>query len=122
MHPAQGSAKDFREAGLRAGRLIDFVQHQIERALSRRKRYRYVKPRVVREEKGFRIESPCCSRNVDPEGGLIDIALLVQDADGKWRLHARDHAAGDWALRHVSANMGELLDQLCADDLRVFWP
>jgi hypothetical protein len=51
---------------------------RIERALSQRERYRYVTPQVIAddEEHGYRIESPCCSRNVEPAGGIIDIALL----------------------------------------------
>ena len=116
------------------GRVLDFMQRRLERALRQRVRYRYVRPRVLREGEGFRVESPCCSRNVDPSGGVIDIALLVPvaalDARGSsgaraargWRLHARDHAARAWVLHHESAQLDELLDLLCVDAQRVFWP
>jgi hypothetical protein len=58
--------------------VVDFTQRRIERALRERARYRYVSPRVLRDADGFRIESPCCSRNVDPGGGVIDIARLAR--------------------------------------------
>jgi len=117
-----------------AGRVLDFMQRRLERALRQRVRYRYVRPRVLREGEGFRVESPCCSRNVDPAGGVIDIALLSpaapHDARGRraakaprgWRLHARDHVAGAWVLQHESERLDELLDLLCVDAQRVFWP
>lgn len=105
-----------------SGRVADFTLHQIERALRDRARYRYVHPRVVREPDGYRIESPCCSRNVDPRGGLIDIAWLAQDVHGVWHLHARDHAAGRWIGQCSSGDLVMLLDLLCVDAARVFWP
>ena len=104
------------------GPVADFTQHRIERALRERARYRYVCPRVERTPDGYRIESPCCSRNVDPAGGVIDIAWLAQDAGGLWRLHARDHALRRWVEQCASADLGALLDVLCADAARVFWP
>lgn len=103
------------------GRVLDFMRQRLERALRRRVRYRYVRPRVLREGESFRIESPCCSRNVDATGGVIDIALLSPGAPG-WRLHARDHAAGTWVLQHESQQLDELLDLLCVDAQRLFWP
>jgi len=105
-----------------SGRVADFTLHQIERALRNRVRYRYVHPRTVREPDGYRIESPCCSRNVDPQGGLIHIAWLAQDAHGVWHLHARDHAAGRWIEQYSSGDLVMLLDLLCVDAGRVFWP
>ena len=56
----------------------EFDHKRIERALDQRERYRYVAPQVIadEDEHGYRIESPCCSRNVEPAGGIIDIALL----------------------------------------------
>lgn len=116
------------------GRVLDFMQHRLERALRQRVRYRYVQPRVLREGDGFRIESPCCSRNVDPGGGVIDIALLVPGASRTlseqppdkvvqgWRLFARDHANGAWVPQHESGQLDELLDLLCVDAQRLFWP
>ena len=71
---------------------------RIERALGRRERYRYVTPQVIpdEEEHGYRIESPCCSRNVEPSGGIIDIALLKY-LDG----HGRSIAIDDEILHHA---------------------
>lgn len=122
------------------GQVLDFMQRHIDRALSQRVRYRYVQPRVICEDSGYRIESPCCSRNVDPAGGVIDIALLVSHAldaaahpgDGAtaepvagtagWCLFSRDHAAGRWVLQQSGARLEELMDVLCVDAQRVFWP
>ncbi len=119
--------------------VLDFLQRHLERSLSQRVRYRYVKPRVLREASGYRIESPCCSRNVDPDGGVIDIALLVSHAmdavtesdaaaghgpagSAGWCLFSRDHAAGQWVLQQSSAPLEVVLDVLCVDAQRVFWP
>lgn len=108
------------------GQIYDFMQQRLERALRQRLRYRYVQPRVLREGDGFRVESPCCSRNVDPDGGVIDIALLQPAGSGPsspmWRLYARDHAAGSWCLLDGSAELEYLLDVLCVDPQRRFWP
>nr|WP_295382945.1 hypothetical protein [uncultured Pseudacidovorax sp.] len=114
------------------GWVADFLRHRIAHALRERARYRYVRPRVLRDGAGYRIESPCCSRNVDAEGGVIDIARLqpVTDADGQphlqdgqplWQLQARDHAAGRWAPPGAPAPLHALLAQLCVDVERVFW-
>ncbi|MGF6878609.1 hypothetical protein [Paraburkholderia sp. MM5477-R1] len=108
--------------GLRAGRPFDLTQRQIEQALHERTRYRYVLPRVLRDGQGFRVESPCCSRNVDANGGLIDIAWLTRDEDGMWQLSARDHASHRWMPQHESTDLAELLDTLCIDRECVFWP
>lgn len=102
--------------------VADFMLHQIERALRSRLRYRYVQPRVVREPDGYRVESPCCSRNVEPRGGVIDIAWLARDMNDMWRLHARDHVAGRWVEQCASLDLPMLLDLLCVDAARVFWP
>ncbi|CAN0620927.1 conserved protein of unknown function [Burkholderia multivorans] len=102
--------------------VVDLTLRRIERALRRRARYRYVSPRVVRDADGFRIESPCCSRNVDPAGGVIDIARLAPGAAGIWRLYARDHDARRWSWWQESADLDALLDTLCVDAERVFWP
>ncbi len=100
----------------------DLIQHRLERALRQRVRYRYVKPRVLREGQSYRIESPCCSRNVDPRGGVIDIALLVPGAAQCWCLCARDHANSIWVPRFQNQPLEQLLDLLCVDDERQFWP
>lgn len=100
----------------------DFIQHRLERALRQRLRYRYVRPRVLREGESYRIESPCCSRNVDPGGGMIDIALLVPGAAQRWCLCARDHANSTWVPRFQDQPLAQLLDLLCVDSERQFWP
>lgn len=104
------------------GPVADFMQHRVEKALRERVRYRYVEPRVLREGEGFRIQSPCCSRNVDPTGGLIDIALLAPGAGQGWSLSARDHAQGVWVPRMQGEPLETLLDVLCVDSERQFWP
>lgn len=104
------------------GQVGDFMLYRLERALRERVRYRYVEPRVLREGEGFRIQSPCCSRNVDPSGGLIDIALLVPGAGKGWSLSSRDHASGTWMPRMSDEPLDALLDTLCIDSERQFWP
>lgn len=105
-----------------SGQVHDFMQHRLERALLQRVRYRYVQPSVLREGNSFRIQSPCCSRNVDPTGGLIDIALLVPGAAQRWCLFARDHVNGTWVPRFTDEALEQLLDLLCVDSERQFWP
>ena len=125
-----------------SAQVCDLIAHRVLRALAERVRYRYVQPRVWRDGEAFRIESPCCSRNIEPSGGVIDIALLlppgvpgsaVQRGEGgmdpadaadlsQWRLYARHHAQGSWQFHDQAAQMDELLDMLCLDAQRVFWP
>lgn len=98
----------------------EVTYRRVVRALRARRRYRYVKPEVRREGDGFLVLSPCCSRNVDAEGGVIPIAWLQRAGYG-WRLVRRDHANGQW----VSCREGSLasvLELLCDDPERVFWP
>lgn len=103
----------------------DFIRARIERALPQRQRYKYVHPKVVAEGRGWKVLSPNCSRNIDPEGGEIEIAWLlpVEDRDGQggWLLFARLHAEARWELKLRSAHLVELLDRLCADPQREFW-
>jgi hypothetical protein len=100
---------------------------RIEKALDQRSRYKYVQPQVVREGLGWKITSPNCSRNVDSEGGEIDIAWLVPVAAGRegleggWLLYARDHAQDCWQLKRHDASLPALLAHLCADPDREFW-
>jgi hypothetical protein len=95
--------------------------HRIARSLAQRVRYRYVSPQVEREPQGYRIVSPCCSRNVDASGGNIDIARLdYDDAQGLWRLYSKDHAGRCWELR-AQGRLHELLVLLNEDPQRVFW-
>ncbi|MCK9990962.1 MAG: hypothetical protein WA112_01755 [Rugosibacter sp.] len=99
-------------------------RRRIERALEGRVRYRYVTPQLAACPGGYRILSPCCSRNVDPLGGTIDIARLERlDLDGQltlWRLYSKNHASSAWVLQ-AEGRLHELLDLLKADPGRVFW-
>jgi hypothetical protein len=100
----------------------EFDRRRIERALANRKRYRYVSPSVHAVESGYLIKSPCCSRNIDPDGGIVDIALL-RYAPGPlpWRLYRKEHSTLQWHLQVTSERLVELLDQLNADPERKFW-
>ncbi|HUI22055.1 MAG TPA: DUF3024 domain-containing protein [Methylocella sp.] len=108
-----------------AGRLPhpnDLDRKRIERALKARKRYRYVVPSVRAVPGGYLIESPCCSRNIDSEGGVIDVALLQYDGDlGNWQLYRKDHGCGNWELHSRHVRLPELLDFLNTDPERKFW-
>ncbi len=99
-----------------------FDRKRIERSLAARKRYRYVSPSVRIVEGGYVIESPCCSRNVDPSGGCIEVARL-QYAPGElpWRLYRKDHDPGHWHLHGTFHELMELLGEVNADPLRLFW-
>lgn len=95
---------------------------RIERALKSRQRYRYVSPKVVAAAGGYLIESPCCSRNIDAEGGVVDVALLHYDApSGVWQLFRKDHKTRAWELHSVHQRLASLTDALNADPARVFW-
>jgi hypothetical protein len=93
---------------------------RIAKALAQRERYKYVQPRVEREGRGWKIVSPNCSRNVDPQGGEIDIAWLVPNNEGGWLLYSREHAQDCWRLRQQDT-LPKLLTHLCADPHREFW-
>lgn len=96
---------------------------RIERALAARKRYRYVSPRIRIVEGGYIIESPCCSRNVDPTGGCIEVALLqYEPGENPWRLYRKDHDRGQWHLHGTFYALMELLSEVNTDPLRLFWP
>jgi hypothetical protein len=100
----------------------EFDRKRIERSLKRRKRYRYVSPNVVAVVNGYRIESPCCSRNIDPEGGIVDVALVLHDANHQsWQLFRKDHARGTWELHSAYGRLLEALDRLNSDPERTFW-
>ena len=112
--PGQGGQAGSAVASLDARR--------IENALRERSRYKYVRPQVLREGLGWKVVSPNCSRNIDPDGGEIDIAWLVPDGPGGgWRLFSRDHANGCWSMRHQEATLAAVLAHLCADPRREFW-
>ena len=106
--------------------VADLVQLSITRALGRRVRYKYVHPRVealtLEGQPGWKIVSPNCSRHIDPAGGPIDIAWLVQDGQRRWAVHARDHLRGDWRAMADGLSLEAALACVCADPLRVYWP
>ena len=76
-----------------------------------------VRDRLARASWGV---SPNCSRNVDAQGGEIDIAWLVPHSGG-WLLFSRDHAQDCWRLRGQDQVLFALLAHLCADPDREFW-
>lgn len=95
---------------------------RIERALEQRQRYRYVVPQVRPEPGGYRIESPCCSRTVDANGGLIDIARLEYLAEwDAWRLYRKDHIRDRWVVAGEFFTLSAALRQLNEDAQRIFW-
>lgn len=111
---------------LMQARVHDMDRVRIERALRHRVRYRYVQPQVERAsitgttEDGWVITSPCCSRNIDPTGGVIQIAW-VEPVEGAWALYFRDHVHERWVLHDESRHLQPLLDEICLDPMRVFW-
>lgn len=100
----------------------DFDRHRIERVLAGRSRYRYVSPRVLPAEDGYRVESPCCSRTVDPDGGVVDVALLeYQHTRRRWHLFRKNHQLGGWELEYACYDLRDALALLCDDPDRRFW-
>lgn len=100
----------------------DLDLRRIQRALEARHRYRYVTPQVSETIDGYKVRSPCCSRNIDPEGGLIDIALILFDAEQSgWRLLRKNHGADLWEYDSAHANLSVLLAYLNEDAQRRFW-
>jgi len=100
----------------------DLDRKRIERALKSRKRYRYVTPSVTTTIGGYRIESPCCSRNIDRNGGVVDVALLLHDAEGaRWLLFRKDHKKGLWQLDSTHERLPSALERLNVDPERTFW-
>ncbi|QDP25330.1 DUF3024 domain-containing protein [Bradyrhizobium cosmicum] len=100
----------------------DIDRKRIERAIKSRQRYRYVSPDVTAVTGGYLVVSPCCSRNIDTEGGVIDVALLHHDAaSAMWQLFRKDHKRGVWELHSSHPRLGSVTDVLNADPERVFW-
>ncbi len=96
---------------------------RLARALEKRRRYRYVTPRVVGVTGGYSVASPCFTRNVDRYGGEIDVARLYwDDARSVWRLFWKDHATGAWLLHSVHARLDGATAALNVDPERLFWP
>jgi hypothetical protein len=98
-----------------------FDRKHVERALRERARYRYVTPAVQIVEGGFRIESPCCSRRVDVDGGLVDVALVLCPQPGEWKLYRKDHSAARWILHDTYRWLFDLLEELKMDPQQKFW-
>ena len=122
MNALQRPGRQRRAASAPTGaKLPSLDLRRILQALDRRSRYRYVQPRVEREGLGWKVVSPNCSRNIDAQGGDIDIAWLVPGRAG-WQLYARDHAQDCWQLRQRDGSLPALLECLCADPEREFWP
>jgi hypothetical protein len=100
----------------------EFDRKRIERAIGTRKRYRYVSPSVELIGGGYLVRSPCCSRKIEPTGGIVDIALLIHtNAPQRWRLYRKDHGRKQWQLHGLYERLGDLLEQLDADPARQFW-
>lgn len=128
--PRESGRECGREGGRPARRrtgatVLELDRARIERALAERTRYRYVRPCVEREGRGWKVTSPNCSRSIDREGGAIDVAWfepLGSSGSGQagWVLHRRDHQAGRWQP-HSTGALPELLDALCLDREREFW-
>ncbi len=95
-------------------------RRRVLRVLSERARYRYVRPTLQATADGWHITSPCCSRTVDPEGGVIDIAWLER-VGNRWRVYYKDHVAQCWAP-YRDGRLPDLLEALRRDPDRVFWP
>lgn len=93
---------------------------RISRLLKKRERYHYVSPSVESIPSGYRIVSPCCSRNIDKAGGLIEIARVECEA-GVWRLFRKDHARKLWLMHLQASRLDLLMDCLNEDADRVFW-
>lgn len=95
---------------------------RVARAIGTRRRYRYVEPSVLPTDDGYLIRSACCSRNIDPDGGVIDIALLRwSDNPPGWILYRKDHAEQGWITDRRFARLPELFDRLNNDPDRTFW-
>lgn len=95
---------------------------RVERAVEQRERYRYVTPTVLGVEDGYLIRSQCCSRNVDPDGGEIDVALINwEDRRREWVLYRRDHVAACWIEDSRYARLPELFLRLNSDPHKLFW-
>jgi hypothetical protein len=120
--PKPAGARRRRAVALAASSVIDLDAHRILRALDSRRRYQYVRPRVEREAGGWKIVSPNCSRNIDRAGGEVDIAWFEPTADGRWQLHARDHALGRWQLQASALTLPQALALVNDDPARLYWP
>ncbi|MCK1272196.1 DUF3024 domain-containing protein [Bradyrhizobium sp. 49] len=91
---------------------------RIERALISRKH----SPSVTPVKAGYLIESPCCSRNIDNDGGQMEVALFHYDAvSGIWKLFFKNHARGSWKFYSIFRRLASAIDELNTDPERLFW-
>ena len=100
----------------------EFDLRRIERMLEQRVRYRYVLPVVQAIDNCYLVVSPCCSRNIDSSGGMIDIARISYvHAEGIWQLYQKDHQHAVWKLHSTAPTLQLLIVILNEDPSRVFW-
>ncbi len=100
----------------------EFDRKRIAKRLEDRCRYRYVHPEVFAIENGYEVKSPCCSRNIDSEGGVIDIAKMVHlPQTNSWRLFSKAHEDGSWVYYGEYAALSDLIVELNLDPERKFW-
>ncbi|MCK1417296.1 MULTISPECIES: DUF3024 domain-containing protein [unclassified Bradyrhizobium] len=91
---------------------------RIERALISRKH----SPSVTPVKAGYLIESPCCSRNIENDGGQMEVALFHYDAvSGIWKLFFKNHARGSWKFYSIFHRLASAIDELNTDPERLFW-
>lgn len=100
----------------------EFDLRRIRHMLEQRVRYRYVTPVAQPIPGGYLVVSPCCSRNIDINGGIIDIARIAYvQTPGIWQLYHKDHKQAAWILHSSATTLQELITCLNEDSSRVFW-
>jgi hypothetical protein len=100
----------------------DIDRRRIMRLLQKRSRYQYVSPQVLPAPDGYRVVSPCCSRNIDRAGGPIDIARFeFSRVTRLWTLYRKDHEQDAWREYACGARLDELMDYLNDDPEKIFW-
>lgn len=101
--------------------VVNLDAHRIRLALDGRSRYQYVTPRVEPEGTGWKVISPNCSRNILRDGGEVAIAWFEPLSEGRWQLHARDHARACWVLKATGLTLAQALAIVCDDPERAYW-
>lgn len=95
---------------------------RICRLLEKRGRYHYVSPAVKAIDGGYLIVSPCCSRNIDQQGGPIDIARIeFDDRLETWTLYGKDHVLNTWCMQIRASRLDHVMAYLNEDPERTFW-
>lgn len=122
LRPFLGLGRRLPSAAVMDRTVFELDRVRILKALAGRSRYKYVQPRVERHaDGGWRVFSPNCSRHVDREGGEIPIAWFQPDGCGRWRVHAHDHATGQWLCKAHGLTLPDALQQVCSDPQREYW-